>query len=524
MKWPFFWKQLGPAGSHEYGLRTIFEEVPMRWDWPVDVTYYESRAYCRWRMERDGGSTASRPYRLLTEAEHQLLRPDAHSLAAARSSVAADRVMVTDGAGFPTGATGANLNLAYASHSPVDAFPPSSTGHHDVVGNAWEWTEDHFNPLKEFEAHPVYDDFSTPCFDGKHSMIVGGSFMSTGDEASVFARFHFRPHFLQHSGFRLVASDDDPPATHLFAGSFGGQVAARDAMLDNKNNDTSDKTSNDDKVYETDESLHMYLGLHYPSSGNFEGVPPILPHKQSPVHGTHFPQRVANLLTSLNPKRTNNKALDMGCSVGGSSFELAKSFGHVDAFDFSESFVNAAKNMQNGFKMNFNVQIEGELFDTVEAVLEPGVTSDVAKKVNFFVGDACKIGGMLSTNNKFGEVSDSTKLIDTYDGVIMSNLICRLPDPIACLNGLNGIVNEGGVVVMVTPFSWLTEFTPRGKWLGGFVDPVAGTPIRSKNELQSVMESNGFTKIHEEDMPLVIHEHALKYQYIVSEATGWKKN
>jgi len=31
----------------------------------------------------------------------------------------------------------------------------------------------------------VYDDFSTPCFDGKHSMIVGGSFMSTGDEASV---------------------------------------------------------------------------------------------------------------------------------------------------------------------------------------------------------------------------------------------------------------------------------------------------------------------------------------------------
>jgi hypothetical protein len=28
-------------------------------------------------------------------------------------------------------------------------------------------------------------------------MIMGGSFMSTGDEASVFARFHFRPHFHQ---------------------------------------------------------------------------------------------------------------------------------------------------------------------------------------------------------------------------------------------------------------------------------------------------------------------------------------
>ena len=31
-------------------------------------------------------------------------------------------------------------------------------------------------------------------------MILGGSYMSTGDEASVFARFHFRPHFFQHAG------------------------------------------------------------------------------------------------------------------------------------------------------------------------------------------------------------------------------------------------------------------------------------------------------------------------------------
>jgi putative 4-mercaptohistidine N1-methyltranferase len=447
-----------------------------------------------------------------------VIRHKDNNLEAVKKDANADKVMVTSGEDFPAGSHGANLNLAFSSQSPVDHFAPSHTGHKDTTGNNWEWTEDHFNPLPGFEVHHVYDDFSSPCFDGKHSMIVGGSFMSTGDEASVFARFHFRPHFLQHSGFRLVASDDDAPATHLFAGNFGGQVAARaarDAALveeekadptTGKNSD-SDSDSDSDSVYETNDSLHMYLGLHYPSSGAVEGVPPILPHNLSPIHGTHFPQRVANLLTSLNPERTNNKALDMGCSVGGSSFELAKTFDHVDAFDFSESFVNAAKSMQNGDKMRFNVPIEAELFETVEAVLEPGVTPDVASKVNFFVGDACKIGEMSST----------------YDGIIMSNLLCRLPDPIACLNGLSGIVNKGGVVVMVTPFSWLTEFTPRGKWLGGFLDPVSGTPIRSKDELQSIMENNGFTKIHEEEMPLVIREHARKYQYIVSEATGWKK-
>jgi formylglycine-generating enzyme required for sulfatase activity len=50
MKWPFFWTAQGPQGSHEYGLRTIFEEIPMQWSWPVNVTYYESKAYCRWKV------------------------------------------------------------------------------------------------------------------------------------------------------------------------------------------------------------------------------------------------------------------------------------------------------------------------------------------------------------------------------------------------------------------------------------------------------------------------------------------
>jgi len=41
--------------------------------------------------------------------------------------------------------------------------------------------------------------------------------------------------------------------------------------------------------------------------------------------------------------------------------------------------------------------------------------------------------------------------------------------------------------------------------------------------LKEIMEGLGFEKIHEEQMPLVIREHQRKYQYIVSEATGWRK-
>ena len=90
-----------------------------------------------------------------------------------------------------------------------------------------------------------------------------------------------------------------------------------------------------ENVYETDELLSMYLGLHFPSSGIDEkNINPILDHANAPLHGLHFPQRVARLLVALRPVRTNNRALDIGCAVGGSSFELSKTFDHVEAFDF----------------------------------------------------------------------------------------------------------------------------------------------------------------------------------------------
>jgi putative 4-mercaptohistidine N1-methyltranferase len=265
-------------------------------------------------------------------------------------------------------------------------------------------------------------------------------------------------------------------------------------------------------VYETDGSLQMYLGLHYQTSGEAEGVPPILPHANAPSHALHFPQRVARLLVALEPERNNNRALDIGCAVGGSSFELAKTFDHVDAFDFSESFVDAAKLMQNSDDVSFRVPVEAEIYTEVKALHGEGITPDVRSKVNFFPGDAQRIQEMKGDGN-----------LSTYDGVVMANLLCRLTNPTACINALPHIVNQGGVVVMVTPFSWLLEFTPRDNWLGGFNDPESKDTIYSKDVLQKIMEDHGFEKIHEEEMPLIIREHQRKYQYIISQATGWRK-
>ncbi|KAK2139594.1 hypothetical protein LSH36_1699g00008 [Paralvinella palmiformis] len=152
------------GGGFPYRLRCMFDVIPMALDWPVQVNYHEAKAYSSWRG----------CYRLPSEAEHYLMR----------------------------------------GNMPVNLFPPTDLGFHDVMGNVWEWTEDHFNGLPGFKTMPLYDDFSGPCFDGLHNIIMGGSWISTGDEASRFARFGFRRHFMQHCGFRVVKSLDDKLKKH----------------------------------------------------------------------------------------------------------------------------------------------------------------------------------------------------------------------------------------------------------------------------------------------------------------------
>jgi len=179
-------------------------------------------------------------------------------------------------------------------------------------------------------------------------------------------------------------------------------------------------------------------------------------------------------------------------------------------FFLSENFVKIAKKMQQDEEVKFHIPIEADIHKEVAAEHESGVSQSDKEKINFWSGDACKL-------------EEYSERIGTFDGAVMANVLCRLPDPIACLDGLSAVVNKGGVVVIVTPFSWLENYTHRSKWLGGFYDPVSGEAIYSKDHLSSLMEARGFEKIHEEEMPLLIREHQRKYQYIVSEATGWRK-
>lgn len=179
-RFPSFWIKDG----QDWRLRLMLEEIPMPWDWPVEVNYHEAKAFCNWQR-----TLTRQPLRLPTEDEWYRLY---------------------DWAGLdevPAGrAAAANIHLDhYASSCPVTEFRHGDL--YDVVGNVWQWTETPTYPFEGFAVHPHYDDFTTPTFDDRHNLIKGGSWISCGNESLRSSRYAFRRHFFQHAGFRYVISD-----------------------------------------------------------------------------------------------------------------------------------------------------------------------------------------------------------------------------------------------------------------------------------------------------------------------------
>ncbi len=483
---PAFWVPDGPAGLHRYNLRTLFEVVPMPWSWPVIVNYHEAQAYAAWRAELDGGA---RPYRLLTEAEHHLLREVERE--------AADPAVLYGGGDMAVQA-GRNAALAFGSESPVDAFPSAASGVQDLFGNVWQWCEDHFSALPGFRVHPLYDDFSTPCFDGEHNLIVGGSFVSTGDEAGTFARFHFRRHFHQHAGFRLVRPDYsedrpettclDAPPPHVGAGPCCSRALRRGGAASRPGR------------YDTSGVLNAWLLLHY---GTAEETLAGLP---APEEAIGFTRNVARLAADVAVRlgAATGRALDVGCAVGGATFALARFYREVVGVDLSEPFVTAASALARDGQIAYERRDEGELATPLTARIDPDLDRS---RTSFRRADACALPADF----------------EPFDLVLLVNLLDRLPSPRACLgrmSGPRGLVKRGGLLVVASPFTWLEECTPRDAWLGGIVHD--GCAIRSEDGLRAILEGE-FSLVEARDMPFLLREHARKFEYVVSRTTIWQR-
>jgi 5-histidylcysteine sulfoxide synthase/putative 4-mercaptohistidine N1-methyltranferase len=375
---PTFWVRKGDA----WRLRLMTEEVAMPWDWPAEVNYHEAKAFCHWKALRMGLAV-----RLPSEDEWYRLYDFSGVADVANGKIATS-----------------NIHLDHAaSPCPVTNFRHGEL--YDVTGNVWQWTETPIYPFSGFAVHPWYDDFTTPTFDGRHNLIKGGSWISSGNETLHSARYAFRRHFFQHAGFRYVVADNlaSVPASH----------------------------------YETDKLISEYAEFHYGDS--YFGV-------------ANFPKTLADIAITAIKGKPARKALDLGCASGRATFELARHFDHVTGIDFSVRLIDSGIQMADKGELLYTLVDEGQLISYKARTLANMGLDKVREKVEFLQGDACNLKPILTN----------------YDLILAANLIDRLYSPKKFLSSVHERLNIGGILLITSPYTWLEEHTRREEWIGGF--------------------------------------------------------
>ena len=157
-------------------------------------------------------------------------------------------------------------------------------------------------------------------------------------------------------------------------------------------------------IYESEKLLAEYLLFHYGAAEE------ILPDMAATPGGMRdalgFPQRTVAAFSAGEVSR----GLDLGCAVGRSTFEMARSCAEVIGIDFSHAFIRAAEALRLGETITYQRLDEASLTTPLEARAPQGID---AGRIRFMQGDAM----------------DLPTTLGRFDRVHAANLLCRLPEP-----------------------------------------------------------------------------------------------
>lgn len=233
--------------------------------------------------------------------------------------------------------------------------------------------------------------------------------------------------------------------------------------------------------------LNRYMLMHWGTEDDIMGDVPCVTRPAV----VHLPKKCAELVRQYTPRF--DKALDLGCAVGRASFEMARHFLQVVGVDYSHEFIERANQLQRARQSASWRKDTGSTGTPLVASVDAQID---ASRLRFEPGDACALAPELQG----------------FDAVLLANVLCRLPDPAACLQrmqGANALVRPGGILVMTTPLSWLEAYTPKARWLHDLAS------------IQGILTE--FDLLHEEELPFTIREHQRKFEYIITQASVWRR-
>ena len=241
-------------------------------------------------------------------------------------------------------------------------------------------------------------------------------------------------------------------------------------------------------IYETDPLLHQYLLFHYGAAEDQ------LPYAFGPHDALFYPVRcVTEFMPAIGQVA---RALDLGCAVGRSTFELARWSREVIGIDLSNRFIAAAQTIQQTGGIEIQILEEGSRQTSVIRELDAALDRN---RCRFLVGDALNLPLSLGS----------------FDLVLAANLVDRVPDPIKLLAELKRLIRPNGHAILASPYTWLEEFTPRENWL-------AHASEQTLNRVQRLLEPE-LSLIAVKELPFLIREHTRKFQWSVAQASVWKR-
>lgn len=138
----------------------------------INVSWHDAKAYVAWLSKRTGKS-----YRLLTEAEWEY-----SARAGTTTRYAFGNTITKSQAQFSEGTLGSAGKTVEAG-----SFKPNAFGLHDMHGNVWEWTEDHWH--ENYEGAPLDGTAWTKDGDASRLVLRGGSWVITPRDLRSATRF-----------------------------------------------------------------------------------------------------------------------------------------------------------------------------------------------------------------------------------------------------------------------------------------------------------------------------------------------
>jgi SAM-dependent methyltransferase len=193
-----------------------------------------------------------------------------------------------------------------------------------------------------------------------------------------------------------------------------------------------------ESVYERDRyQISSYGRSHY---GDLDPERPLEPERA-------LISIVGAALEATGAAGTGGVWLDLGCSTGRASFELAEATGGlVVGVDLNLAMLQVAAGALRG-RVDHPLRRVGLVYDRRDFAVDFAA----ADRVDFW---ACDVMALPLAD---GQIT----------GVLSLNVLDCVSSPLAHLRELGRVLRAGGLAAIASPFDWSTAVTPLEAWLGG---------------------------------------------------------